>query len=208
MAPVEKSLQILKKEYPNAHCALDHKNPFELLIATILSAQCTDDRVNKVTPALFKKYPDAASMAKAPVLQIEKLIQSTGFFRNKARNIKQCSQMLVKNYKGEIPQNIDQLTELPGVGRKTANVVLGNAFDITSGIVVDTHVTRISRLLGWSSSNNAEAIEKDLIKIIPKKYWIIFSHWLIWHGRAVCKARSPQCSKCCLADLCPSRFDS
>lgn len=199
-------LRLLPHYYPDAHCALIFETPFQLLVATILSAQCTDDRVNKVTPLLFQKYPDAVAMAAAPVEKIEKLIQSTGFFRNKSRNIKSCAQALVRDHQGEVPQDLDRLIALAGVGRKTANVVLGNAFGITSGIVVDTHVTRLSQRLGWTQSDNAVVIERDLQKIIPQKNWILLSHWLITHGREVCKARKPRCETCFLSEHCPKIF--
>ena len=210
-SPVAETLELLERYYPEAHCALFFETPFQLLIATILSAQCTDERVNKVTPALFQKYPDAPSMARAPIGKIEELIRSTGFFKNKARNIKNCAQSLVKDHQGEVPKDLNSLVALDGVGRKTANVVLGNAFGIISGIVVDTHVTRLSQRLGWTKSGsgagakggNAVVIERDLQKIIPKEKWIELSHWLITHGRKVCQARKPLCESCFLFELCP-----
>lgn len=202
-AKVEEILRLLKHYYPNAHCALAFETPFQLLVATILSAQCTDERVNKVTPLLFQKYPDAKAMSAAPTEKIEELIQSTGFFRNKSRNIKSCAQSLVQNHQGQVPKDLDNLIALAGVGRKTANVVLGNAFEITSGIVVDTHVTRLSQRLGWTKSDNAVVIERELQKIIPKEDWIQLSHWLITHGREVCKARKPRCETCFLFEQCP-----
>lgn len=200
--------QIIKKfqrYYPDAHCALDHKNPFELLIATILSAQCTDERVNIVTPNLFKTYPNPKKMGEAPVEKIEEIIRSTGFYKNKAKNIKACCQKLTQEYGGEVPRSIEELTALPGVGRKTANVVLGNAFNISSGVVVDTHVTRLSNRFGLVKGHDAVKIENVLNKIVPQEHWIMFSHWLIHHGRQVCKARKPDCAHCFLQDLCPKK---
>lgn len=198
-----KTLQLLKKYYPDAHCELNFTSPFQLLIATILSAQCTDVRVNIVTKVLFEKYPDPYTLSNAEQNEIEEVIKSTGFYKNKAKNIRECSKLLVQKYKGEVPKTLDELILLPGVGRKTANVVLGNAFQITSGVVVDTHVTRLSNRFSWTKSKNAIQIEKDLQKIIPEKDWILISHLLIWHGRKVCKARSPSCHKCFLFDRCP-----
>ncbi len=192
--------------YVGARCELNAETPFQLLVATVLSAQCTDERVNKVTPELFAHYPNSKSMAKAPLQKIEVLIQSTGFFRNKAKNIKALSQNLESQFAGEVPQDIEQLTALPGVGRKTANVVLGNAFHIPSGIVVDTHVSRITQRLGWTQKTQPEAIEMDLETWIPKEDWIAVSHYLIQHGRRVCKARNPQCEECTLKNSCPSRL--
>jgi endonuclease-3 len=202
-APLFETLALFKRYYPDAHCALDFTTPYELLVATVLSAQCTDERVNKVTPALFKKYGTPQKMAKAPIEDIEELIQSTGFFRNKAKSLKGAAIELVEKYNSEIPQNLAALVELPGVGRKTANVVLGNAFGIASGIVVDTHVTRLSNRLGWVKGENAVAIEKALIPQVPEEDWVMFSHYLISHGRAICKARKPACSHCFLEETCP-----
>jgi endonuclease-3 len=202
-APVSETLELLQKYYPDAHCALDFQTPFQLLIATILSAQCTDERVNMVTPHLFAKYPSSFEMAKARLEDLEEIIRSTGFYKNKSRSLKACSEALVEKYHGEVPKELDQLVELAGVGRKTANVVLGNAYGITSGVVVDTHVTRLSNRLGWTKSENAVAIELDLEKIIPRQHWIQFSHWLITHGRQVCKARKPLCDTCFLFEQCP-----
>lgn len=199
------AIRLFKRYYPDAHCALDHKNPFELLVATILSAQCTDERVNKVTPALFKKYPTPEKMAKAPVADLEDLVRTTGFFKNKAKNLKGMATALVKEHEGKVPRDLEALVALSGVGRKTANVVLGNAFGIISGIVVDTHVTRLSYRLGWTKSDNAVVIERELQKIIPEEDWIMISHWLITHGRQVCKARKPLCSTCFLSFDCPKR---
>ncbi len=199
------TIALLKRYYPDAHCALDFTNPFELLVATILSAQCTDERVNIVTPALFKKYPNPKAMAKAPVETIEQLIHSTGFYKNKAKNLKGCAQALVENHDGQVPADLDALVALAGVGRKTANVVLGNAYDIPSGIVVDTHVTRLSNRLGWVKGENAVVIERSLVKLVPKEDWIMLSHYLISHGRAVCKARKPDCAHCFLEETCPKK---
>lgn len=204
-APILETIKLLKRYYPDAHCALNYKNPFELLVATILSAQCTDDRVNQVTPELFKKFPNPQKMATAPVEVLEDLVRSTGFFKNKSKNLKAAAQALVTFHAGEIPQNIEALVELPGVGRKTANVVLGNAFGIASGIVVDTHVTRLSQRLGWVKSENAVVIEEQLSKKVPQEDWIMFSHYLISHGRAVCKARKPNCTHCFLEETCPRK---
>lgn len=191
--------------YPDAHCALNYETPFQLLIATVLSAQCTDERVNKVTPALFAEFPDALSMSQAPLARLEELVRSTGFYKNKAKSLKSASMDLVSKHKGQLPQNLDDLVLLAGVGRKTANVVLGNAFNITSGVVVDTHVTRLSQRFGWTKSDNAVIIERELQKIVPEKNWIIVSHWMIEHGRQVCKARKPQCDRCFLFEHCPKK---
>lgn len=198
-------LKLLKKNYPDAKCALNFETPFQLLIATILSAQCTDERVNKVTKVLFEKYPDPEHLAKANLDDIEKIIHSAGFYKNKSRNIKFCSQALVEEYGGKVPQDMSSLVKLPGVGRKTANVVLGNAFGIASGVVVDTHVTRLSNRFGWIKSQNAEQIEKKLNQLCPQKDWIMLSHYLIEHGRRVCKARNPDCQHCFLQKCCPKR---
>lgn len=203
---VQEVIALLKRYYPDAHCALNFSTPYELLIATILSAQCTDERVNMVTPELFKQFPDARAMAAADVLQIEKLIRSTGFYKNKAKNIKSCCQSLVENHDAEIPKNLEAMVVLAGVGRKTANVVLGNAFGIISGIVVDTHVSRLSYRLGWTKSDNAVVIERELEKYVETKDWIMLSHWLIAHGRKVCKARKPDCANCFLFEHCPKKM--
>jgi endonuclease III len=194
---------LLKKEYPHAHCALDHKNPFELLIATILSAQCTDERVNLVTKVLFKRFSHPAALASADIKEIESIIHSTGFYRNKAKNIRDTATLLVNSFGGVVPRTMEELLVLPGVARKTANVVLGNAYGIVSGIVVDTHVTRLSDRLGFSKHKDAVKIEEDLCKLIPKEDWIIFSHVLIWHGRKICDARKPRCDTCPALSLCP-----
>ena len=201
----KKILKLLKKNYPDAHCALNFKNPFELLIATILSAQCTDERVNKVTKVLFEKYPDAESLAIASSEDIENIIRSAGFYKNKSRNIKLCSQVLVDEFQGQVPEEMSSLVKLPGVGRKTANVVLGNAFGIASGVVVDTHVTRLSNRFGWVKSEDAVKIEAELNKLCPQKDWIMLSHYLIEHGRKICKARNPDCENCFLQKCCPKR---
>lgn len=195
----------LKAQYPDAHCALIHRNPFELLVATILSAQCTDERVNLTTPALFKKYPDAHALARAPIDELEQLVRPTGFYRNKARNLKACAESLVTLHGGRVPQTMDELSALAGVGRKTANVVLGNAYSIPSGVVVDTHVGRLSFRLGWTKSENPVQIERDLIKKFPAEEWIMLSHYLISLGRDLCRARSPRCDRCFLFDACPRR---
>ncbi len=195
----------LKKKYPNAHCALNFTNPFELLIATILSAQCTDERVNMVTPHLFKKFQDPQSLAEATVFEIEQIIRSTGFYKNKAKNIKACCQQLVEKHSSQVPKSMEELNSLPGVGRKTANVVLGNAYGISSGVVVDTHVTRLANRFGWVKTTDAVKIEQKLNKICPQQDWIMLSHYLISHGRAVCTARSPKCESCFLGEACPKR---
>lgn len=196
-------LKRLKTHYPDAHCALNFTNPYELLIATVLSAQCTDVRVNIVTPDLFRRFPGPIQMSKAAIAEIENLIKSTGFFRNKARNIKACCEVLVKTYKGEVPKTMEELNQLPGVGRKTANVVLGNAYNIASGVVVDTHVMRLSNRLGWAKSADPVKIENLLNKLCPKSDWIMLPHYLIAHGRSICVARSPKCASCFLNDACP-----
>jgi endonuclease-3 len=195
----------LKKAYPNAHCALNHTNAFELLVATILSAQCTDERVNIVTANLFRKYRGPQDFINISQEELEKDIHSTGFFRNKAKNIKAASQRLVEVYGGEIPRSMEEILTLGGVARKTANVVLGNAFGIASGVVVDTHVSRLSQRLGLTEQTTPERIERDLEQLVPKTNWIMFPHWMIFHGRQVCIARKPKCPECVLADICPSR---
>ncbi len=194
---------LLKKHYPQAKCSLNFHTPLELLVATILSAQCTDERVNLVTKELFRKYRDVAAYAKAPPKELEHDIQSTGFFHNKTKSIQGCCQTLLERCEGQIPQDIDQLVDLPGIGRKTANVVLGTAFGIASGVVVDTHVSRVSQRLGLTKEKNAEKIEQDLMKQFPKKEWIVLSHRFIEHGRKVCAARKPLCGKCPLEEICP-----
>lgn len=204
-APILDTIKLLQRYYPDAHCALDYTNPYELLVATVLSAQCTDARVNMVTPHLFKKYPTPQKMAKAKLEDIEQIIRSTGFYKNKAKGLKSAAITLVEKYNGEIPQDIESLVGLAGVGRKTANVVLGNAFGIASGIVVDTHVSRLSFRLGWVTTDNAVLIEKELCKHVPKEDWVILPHLLISHGRAICKARKPDCAHCFLVETCPKR---
>lgn len=195
----------LRKAYPDAHCALNHTTPFELLIATILSAQCTDERVNIVTADLFRKYRGPADYLNVAQAELEKDIHSTGFFRNKAKNIQGACKRLLEVFGGELPQTMDDMLSLNGVARKTANVVLGNAFGIASGVVVDTHVSRLSQRLGLTGQTAAEKIENDLQLLVPKKHWVMFPHWLITHGRRVCIARKPKCGECVLADICPSR---
>jgi endonuclease-3 len=196
----------LKRAYPGAKCSLNHTNPFELLVATILSAQCTDERVNMVTADLFRKYRKPEDYLNVSPRELEKDIQSTGFFRNKTKSIQGASKMLTEQYGGEVPQTMEELLELPGVARKTANVVLGNAFDIHAGVVVDTHVTRLSHRLGLTQQKTAEKIEQDLIPIVPKKDWVIFPHLMIYHGRKICKARNPLCAECTIEKQCPSSY--
>lgn len=198
-----KITKILARDYGDAECALIHDSPFQLLIATILSAQCTDERVNIVTRQLFAKYPTASDLAALPQPKLEKEIQSTGFFRNKAKNIKACCQALVDQYDGQVPRDLDALVELAGVGRKTANVVMGTAFGEPTGVVVDTHVGRITRRLGLTEQTDPVKVERDLMRQLPAKEWINFSHRLIHHGRRVCKARKPLCEQCSLNHLCP-----
>lgn len=195
-------LERLRKKHPDAHCELDHSNPFELLLATILSAQCTDARVNMVTPALFKKYPSPQKLAKAPLSDVEELIKSINFFKNKSKALIGCAQMLVEKHDGEIPRTVEELEELPGVGRKTANVVLGNAFNINTGIVVDTHVKRTAHLLGLTKETDPAKVELDLMKVFPNESWCELSHLLIFLGRRTCVARRPQCDLCTLKDVC------
>jgi endonuclease III len=201
-----KIIRSLKRAYPDAKCSLNHSNAFELLIATILSAQCTDARVNLVTEDLFRKYRKPADYLKVSEKELQQDIRTTGFFRNKTKSIQGTSKALIEQHNGEVPNTIEELLELPGVARKTANVVLGNAFDIRSGVVVDTHVTRLSRRLALTTEKTAEKIEQDLIEIVPKKDWVIFSHLLIAHGRAICRARNPLCAECVIEKYCPSSF--
>ena len=198
--------ELLSAEYPDAHCELDFRNAFQLAVATILSAQCTDERVNKTTPALFEKYPTAKDYAEADREELEELIHSTGFYRNKAKNIQGMGKTLVEKFGGEVPDTMEELLELPGVARKTANVVLTNGFGKVEGIVVDTHVKRVSRRLGLTGETSATKIEQDLMKVLPEDQWHPFPWRLILHGRAVCDARSPKCDECMLSDLCPSAF--
>ena len=202
-ARLKEIIAALNRTYPEAHCELDHRSPLELLIATILSAQCTDKRVNLVTQELFKKYRSAADYANAPLAELEQAIKSTGFFRNKAKNIQAACRKLVERHNGQIPRTMDELTQLDGVGRKTANVVLGNAFGINVGVVVDTHVTRLSQRLGLTKQKDPGKIEGDLMTLVPQKQWTSFSHWLIWHGRRRCAARNPDCEGCEINKLCP-----
>ncbi len=198
-----KIAKLLAAEYPDATCALHFSNPLQLLIATILSAQCTDVRVNMVTPALFKKYPSAAALAAASRSDVEKAIQTTGFFRAKAKSIQGAAQKLVEEHGGKVPQTIEELVQLPGVGRKTANVVLGTAYEIASGVVVDTHVTRLSQRMGLTKQKDAVKIEQDLMALLPRSQWVDFSHRLIHHGRRICVARKPRCEDCVLIKVCP-----
>jgi endonuclease-3 len=199
----QKIISVLKRVYPNAHCELNFENPLQLLIATILSAQCTDKRVNLVTAELFKRYKTAQDFADAPLSELEEAVKTTGFFRNKAKNIKACCAALVEKYGGKVPRTMDELHALAGVGRKTANVVLGNAFGINVGVVVDTHVTRLSNRLGLVKGTDAVKLEQELMKLVPQNDWCLFSHWLIWHGRRRCDARKPACADCEVKILCP-----
>ena len=201
---VKKIIALLKKQYPDAKCALKYKNLLELLIATILSAQCTDERVNKVTKTLFKKYKSAKDYASANLQKFEKDIYSCGFYRNKAKNITLTCNILDKKFNGKVPKDFNELLNLPGVARKTANCVMGTGFGIPSGVVVDTHVLRIAQRLGLTKNTDPNKIEQDLMRIIPQNEWIMFSHRLIWHGRKICDARRPKCEICMLNKLCPS----
>ena len=203
---VRQIIRTLKKEHPDARCSLDHTSPLELLVATILSAQCTDERVNLVTADLFRKYRTCEDYASAPAAELERDIHSTGFFRNKAKAIQGACRMIGERYGGRVPDSMEELLELPGVARKTANVVLGNAYGIASGVVVDTHVARLSERLGLSAEKQPEKIERDLAELVPESDWIIFPPLLIAHGRKVCKARTPLCGECPVAKLCPSAF--
>ena len=196
--------QVFAEVYPGAHCELDFKTPLQLLVATILSAQCTDKRVNMVTPKLFAKYRTAADYAKAPSAELETMIKSTGFFRSKTKSIRAAAAEIAQKYKGKVPDTMAALNGLPGVGRKTANVVLGNAFGRNEGIVVDTHVIRLSQRLGLTREKDPEKIERALMKVVPREEWTIWSHWLIWHGRRRCFARRPDCRQCEVLRLCPS----
>lgn len=201
---VAQLIEAFREVYPGAHCELTFKDPLELLVATILSAQCTDKRVNMVTPALFSKYRTAADYARSNPAALEKEIQSTGFFRSKTKSIRAAAAAIVEKHRGKVPETMEELTALPGVGRKTANVVLGNAFCKDEGIVVDTHVTRLSQRLRLTKRGEAEKIEADLMKIVPREDWTMWSHWLIWHGRRRCFARKPDCGQCEVQRLCPS----
>ena len=198
-------LEELRRTYPDAHCELNFSSPLELLIATILSAQCTDKQVNIVTADLFKKYRTAEDYAHADLAELESDIKRIGLFRNKAKSIKACCAQIVEKHGGEVPQTMEALVALPGVGRKTANVVLGNAFDIQEGVVVDTHVARLTQRLGLTKETTPEKIEAEMMELIPRKDWALFSHWIIWHGRRRCFARGPQCGECEVRTLCPSR---
>lgn len=197
-------LERLRAEYPDAHCELNYTSPFELLAATILSAQCTDVRVNLVTPELFRRWPDAFALAAASQEEVEEVIRSTGFFRNKARSLLGMARAIVADHAGEVPRNMEELRALPGVGRKTANVVLGNAYQMQEGVTVDTHVLRLSRLLRLTRESDPEKVERDLMKLIPQADWALISHLMIWHGRRVCIANRPKCDECTLRSLCPS----
>ena len=198
----KKIIQKLRRASPTAHCALHHRNPLQLLVATILSAQCTDERVNKVTPTLFRKYRPAVEFAAAPPGELEAIIRSTGFFRNKARSIRNCCMSIAEQHAGKVPNTLAELIKLDGIGRKTANVVLGVAYGKTEGVVVDTHVSRLARRMGLTRQSTPEKIERALMQIIPRKDWIDFSHLLIWHGRRRCTARRPDCIQCEVASLC------
>jgi endonuclease III len=195
---------LLEAEYPDAHCELDHENPFQLAVATILSAQTTDVRVNMVTPHLFRRFPDAEALANAGQQEVEEIVRSTGFFRNKASNIIGFARGLMSDHGGVVPADMDALAALPGVGRKTANVILGNAFDINDGVVVDTHIKRLSGRLGFTRETTPEKVERDLMDIFPRERWTMLAHLLIWHGRRVCEARRPRCEECVVSHLCPS----
>lgn len=195
---------LLSEEYPGAHCELDFVDAFQLAVATILSAQTTDERVNLVTPELFRRFPDARSLAAADQQEVEELVRSTGFFRNKARNIIGFARGVVADHDGEVPRTMAELSGLPGVGRKTANVILGNAFGVDEGVVVDTHVKRLARLLAFTRETTPEKIERDLMALFPRERWTLLSHLLIWHGRRVCDARRPRCEACVVSHLCPS----
>ncbi len=197
----------LQREYPDAHCELDHRNAFELIAATILSAQCTDKRVNMVTPVLFQRYPDAHALSRARIEDVERIIQSTGFYHNKAKALVGMAQALVKHFGSQVPPRMEDLVVLPGVGRKTANVVLGNAFGIDEGVVVDTHVARLSQRLGFTKETNPVKIEQALMALFERERWTMLSHLLIWHGRRTCDARKPKCGSCVVATFCPSRTD-
>lgn len=210
MKNLSKILSLLKKHYPDAKTALHYKTPHQMLVATILSAQCTDERVNKVTPALFARYKTPKDFAEADIAELEELVRSTGFYRNKAKNIKASAQIIVEKFGGKIPKTMDELLELPGVARKTANVVLQSAYGIKVGVVVDTHIGRLSRRLGFTREKNPEKVEQDLMQLIPKKDWADLAFWLIDHGRAVCKSQKPNCGECFLSQYCPSagKFDA
>ncbi len=203
IARLKRIMARLKEAYPDAHCELNHSNALELLIATILSAQCTDKRVNIVTADLFKEHRSATDYARADVGELEQAIKTTGFFRNKAKSIKTCCEAIVKKHNGQVPSSMEELTALGGVGRKTANVILGNAFNVNEGVVVDTHVARLSQRLGLTRQRAPEKIEQELMQLVPQPQWTMFSHWLIWHGRRRCYARKPDCPNCEIRFLCP-----
>jgi endonuclease-3 len=196
--------ELLRAEYPEAHCELDHQDPYQLAVATILSAQTTDEGVNRVTPTLFRKYPDAQALANAQQADVEEIIRTTGFFRNKAKNIIGFARAVVAEHEGNVPRTMAELSALPGVGRKTANVILGNAFGIDEGVVVDTHVNRLSNRLRFTREETPEKIEQDLMSLFPRERWTLLAHLLIWHGRRVCEARRPRCEACVVSHLCPS----
>jgi len=202
-ARARKILAALKEAYPQARCSLDHKNPLQLLVATILSAQCTDARVNLVTPALFARYRTAQEFADADIAELEALVRSTGFYRNKAKNIKAACKIMVEKHDGRAPKTMEEMLELPGVARKTANIVLGNAYGVIEGVPVDTHAIRISHLLGWTKNSQQEKIEKDLMALLPREDWLRVSDLFVHHGRAICIARRPACSRCPVRGLCP-----
>lgn len=206
-AKQQRALEILirlKRLYPDARCTLNYQTPVQLLVATILSAQCTDARVNQVTPELFRRFPDARAIAEAKISELEEIVRPTGFYRNKAKNIQAACQMIVTEFRGEVPQQMEKLVQLPGVARKTANVVLANAFGINQGVTVDTHVKRLSQRLGLTENKDPIRIERDLIRLLPQSDWENWSIRLIYHGRAVCNAKKPECHACVLSDLCPS----
>jgi len=200
----EQVYDLLRAEYPDAHCELDHENAFQLAVATILSAQTTDVRVNMVTPELFRRFPDARALANAAQEEVEEIVRSTGFYRNKARNVIGFARALMADHDGEVPPDMEALAAMPGIGRKTANVILGNAFGVDEGVVVDTHVKRLAGLLGFTRETTPEKVERDLMALFPRDRWTMLSHLLIWHGRRVCVARRPNCSNCVVARLCPS----
>jgi endonuclease-3 len=205
-ARAAKIIQLLEKEYPEAEIALEYANPLELLISTILSAQATDEQINKITPALFKRYKTPEDFANADLQELEQYVKSSGFYHNKAKNIQNCCKTLVEKYHAKVPKTMDELLELPGVGRKTANIVLANAFGIVEGIAVDTHVGRLSQRLWLSENDDPNKIEADLIKIVPKDKWIRMSDLLIFHGRQICTAKKPNCAECVLNKICPCAF--
>jgi endonuclease-3 len=203
----ERALEIyalLEVEYPDAHCELDFRSPYELAVATILSAQTTDERVNQVTPELFARFPDAAALASAPMEEVEALVRSTGFYRNKAKNIVGFARGVMAEHDGDVPRSMAELHALPGIGRKTANVVLGNAFGLDEGVVVDTHVKRLAQRLAFTREESPEKVERDLMDLFPPESWTMLAHLLIWHGRRVCDARKPACERCAVHHLCPS----